>query len=249
MAKKTLKKKLKKKTVKKTDAARASIDQLTGPVLDSAQDIWRAGLGALAMAQREGGKVVSQGSALFEQLVAEGARVEKEGRAVVDKGAETLRQGVEEAEKQLEAQLESARQTVEDRWDHLEAVFEQRVLKVVKGMGLATAEELRRLADEVEALSAGAGPGGSPSRGERPTAKTTSGAAQGAGRRVLHLLPDEGDWVLRAEGEDRALARHGTKKEGLKAARELAQSSAPSRLVIHRADGTVQDQVSYDRNV
>ena len=224
MAKKTLKKKLKKKTATKP---KVSMDQLTGPVLESAQEIWRAGLGALALAQREGGKAVSQGSALFEQLVAEGARVEKEGRAAVGKGTDAVRKGLAGAEKQLEQNLGAVSQSVEDRWDHLEGIFEQRVLKVVRGMGLATAAELRALADRVEALEAGA-----PAAG---------------GNRVLHLLPDAGGWALREEGSKRNLTTHGTKKEALKAAREAAQASAPSRLVIHRADGTVQDQVSYDR--
>jgi poly(hydroxyalkanoate) granule-associated protein len=223
MAKKTLKKKLKKKTATKP---KTSVDQLTGPVLDSAQEIWRAGLGALALAQREGGKVVSQGSALFEQLVAEGARVEKEGRAVVDKGTEAVKKSLATAEKQLEQNLDEARQSAEDRWDHLEGVFEQRVLKVVQGMGLATATELRALADRVESLSAAG-----------------SGAAAS---RVLHLVPDAGDWALRDEGSQRNLTTHGTKKDAVKAAREVAQASAPSRLVIHRADGTVQDQVHYE---
>ncbi len=223
MTKKTLKKKLKKKTAAKP---KASMVQVTGPVLESAQEIWRAGLGALAMAQREGGKAVSQGSALFEQLVAEGARVEKEGRAAVDKGTEAVRKGLASAEKQLEQNLESARQSADDRWDHLEDVFEQRVLKVVKGMGLATAAELRALADRVEALG-----------GDAASASET---------RVLHLVRDSGVWALREEGSDRNLATHGTKKDALKAAREAAQKSAPSRLVIHRADGTVQDQVAYE---
>lgn len=223
MAKKTLKKKLKKKTASKP---KASVDQLTGPVLDSAQEIWRAGLGALAMAQREGGKVVSQGSALFEQLVAEGARVEREGRAAVEKSTEAVRKELKKAEKQLEKNLDEARDTAEDRWDHLEDLFEERVLNVVKGMGLATAAELRTLADQVEALSSAGG--------------------KAVARRVLHLMPDAGDWALREEGSGENLTRHGTKKEALKAAREAARKQAPSRLVVHRADGTVQDQVNFE---
>jgi poly(hydroxyalkanoate) granule-associated protein len=223
MAKKTLKKKLKKKTAAKP---KVSMDQLTGPVLESAQEIWRAGLGALALAQREGGKAVSQGSALFEQLVAEGARVEKEGRAAVDKGTDAVRKKLVTAEKQLEENLDAVSQSVEDRWDHLEGVFEQRVLKVVRGMGLATAAELRALADRVEALGAGGDGAGGP--------------------RVLHLVPGAEGWALREEGSDRDLTTHGTKKAALQGAREVAQASAPSRLVIHRADGTVQDQVSYE---
>jgi poly(hydroxyalkanoate) granule-associated protein len=47
-------------------------------VRDNAQHIWLAGLGALATASEEGGKV-------FEDLVEKGAKLEKTGRARLEK--------------------------------------------------------------------------------------------------------------------------------------------------------------------
>ncbi|MEM1412985.1 MAG: phasin family protein, partial [Pseudomonadota bacterium] len=118
MAKKKLKKKTSAKSKKKLDAT---------PVLESAQDIWRAGLGALAMAQRERGKVAEQGAALFERLVSEGAAFEKQGKAAVDEGAANVRSGISSVRGDIEGKLEAARKQAEDRFDKLEDVFEQRV--------------------------------------------------------------------------------------------------------------------------
>ena len=164
------KKKLKKKTSAK---AKPRLDDLASPVLESAQDIWRAGLGALAMAQNQSGKVAEQGAALFERLVAEGASFEKQGKAAVDEGAANVRSNLDSVRGEIEGKIEAARQQAEDRWDKLEGVFEQRVLKVIEGMGLATADDLRKLADRVEALSSSVGSKGA--SGKKSAGKKTSG--------------------------------------------------------------------------
>lgn len=41
-------------------------------------------------------------------------------------------------------------------------------------------------------------------------------------------------------------SRHGTKRDAVSAARELAASKAPSELVIYRLDGSVQDKRRYE---
>lgn len=148
MAKKTLKKKkLSKSSPKK------GISQLADPVFDSAQNIWRAGLGAFAMAQQEGGKVVGQGSAMFEKLVAEGARLEAEGRKAVDQGASAVRSKVSGTKDEVESKLNEALKQAEDRWDKLENVFEDRVARVMASLGVPTGDELNRLSAQVEKLS------------------------------------------------------------------------------------------------
>ncbi len=66
-------------------------------------------------------------------------------------------------------------------------------------------------------------------------------------RSVLHLeKATEGEgWRLGLKGEAEAEATFATKEEGLAAARELAGKDAPSELVVHREDGTVQDRHRY----
>ncbi len=148
MAKKILKKKKTSKT-----SSKKGISQLADPVFDSAQNIWRAGLGAFAMAQQEGGKVVGQGSAMFEKLVAEGARLEAEGRKVVDQGTSAVRSKVSGMGEGVEQTLNEARKQAEDRWDKLETVFEDRVARVMASLGVPTGDELNRLSAQVEKLS------------------------------------------------------------------------------------------------
>ena len=65
---------------------------------------------------------------------------------------------------------------------------------------------------------------------------------------VYHVKPGDEDWVLEQEGGKRAVSRHETKREAVKAGRELADSKAPSRLVIHRRDGSVQKEHAYERD-
>lgn len=62
---------------------------------------------------------------------------------------------------------------------------------------------------------------------------------------VFHVRPADDGWTLGEDGAASPSSRHDTKREAVNAARELAVSSAPSRLVIHRRDGSVQKEHSY----
>ncbi len=64
---------------------------------------------------------------------------------------------------------------------------------------------------------------------------------------VLHVKPSDDAWVLAAEGKDSG-TRFDIKRAAVQAGRELADSKAPSRLVIHRRDGTIQKQHSYEKD-
>lgn len=61
-----------------------------------------------------------------------------------------------------------------------------------------------------------------------------------------HVKAVDGSWVVKAERGIGEESRHGTKREAVDAGRELATSKAPSELVIHRMDGTVQDTRRYE---
>lgn len=62
---------------------------------------------------------------------------------------------------------------------------------------------------------------------------------------VYHVKPDGEEWMVEAEGAARASSRHPTKKAAVDEGRSLAGKKTPSRLVIHRSDGTVQRQHAY----
>jgi hypothetical protein len=58
-------------------------------------------------------------------------------------------------------------------------------------------------------------------------------------------LDGDGGWNLRAEGSDDPIQAFRTKAMAVRAARKAAADAAPSDLVIHLSDGTVQATHSY----
>jgi len=97
---------------------------------DSAQHIWLAGLGAFAKAQEEGTKV-------FENLVKEGSH---------------LQQTTQQAQAKMTEAAEKMGQMASGQMDKLETIFEERVAKALKSMGLPNAQDLADLKARVEQL-------------------------------------------------------------------------------------------------
>ena len=97
---------------------------------DSAQHIWLAGLGAFAKAQEEGTKV-------FENLVKEGSH---------------LQQTTQQAQAKMTEAAEKVGQMASGQMDKLETIFEERVAKALKSMGLPSAEDVADLKARVEHL-------------------------------------------------------------------------------------------------
>ena len=142
MAKKTLKKKVMKKKVQAKPAA----TNIAAPVVDSAREIWLAGLGAFSVAQSEGGKMIEQGNKLFEKLVSEGVKLEKKTRNVAETAVGDIKGGVE-------SKVGAVRKQAVDNWDKLESIFENRVARVLGQLGVPTADEVNKLSARVQTLS------------------------------------------------------------------------------------------------
>ncbi|MFC1777727.1 phasin family protein [Pseudomonadota bacterium] len=142
MVKKTLKKKVMKKKVQAKPAA----SNIAAPVVDSAREIWLAGLGAFSFAQEESGKIIEQGNKLFEKLVAEGAKLEKKTRDVAGTAVGDIKGGVE-------SKVGAVRKQAVDNWDKLENIFEDRVARVLGQLGVPTADDVNKLSARVQTLS------------------------------------------------------------------------------------------------
>jgi poly(hydroxyalkanoate) granule-associated protein len=97
---------------------------------DSAQHIWLAGLGAFAKAQEEGAKV-------FDNLVKEGSQ---------------MQQTTQQAQAKMTEAAEKVGQMATGQMDKLESIFEERVAKALKHMGLPSAQDLADLQARVEQL-------------------------------------------------------------------------------------------------
>ena len=76
MSKKTLKKKVARKQATKAASPVAKVNKAAAPVVESAREIWLAGLGAFNVAQHEGSRVLEEGSKFFEKLLSEGSKVD-----------------------------------------------------------------------------------------------------------------------------------------------------------------------------
>lgn len=142
MAKKTLKKKVMKKKVQAKPAAQS----FAAPVVDSAREIWLAGLGAFSFAQNESGKIIEQGNKLFEKLVDEGMKLEKKGRNVAESAVGGFKG-------EVESKVGAVRKQAVDNWDKLETIFENRVARVLGQLGVPTAEDVNKLSERVQILS------------------------------------------------------------------------------------------------
>ena len=59
-----------------------------------------------------------------------------------------------------------------------------------------------------------------------------------------HVVPREGSWAVRGEGNERVTSIHDTQREAIDAARQIAQRQR-TEVVIHRPDGRIRDKDSY----
>lgn len=65
---------------------------------------------------------------------------------------------------------------------------------------------------------------------------------------TYHVSPSGDRWEVRGDGAKRASSLHDTKKEAVDTGRSLAKKRAPSELIVHRKDGTVQDSFAYSKD-
>jgi poly(hydroxyalkanoate) granule-associated protein len=161
-----------KKTSKgKPTARKARPRAAKGPaqLIENVQQIWLAGMGAIARAQKDG-------PAAFQQAVADGLKLLTHSRSTAE---QVIRDAFEAAQGTVESRIDSAREQANETWDNLEALFQSRVHKALQQLGVPSGDEIRmltrRVADlneNVKALAAQQTRG----RGAR------AGKAQGRGR-------------------------------------------------------------------
>lgn len=145
------------KKLKKT--AKSNPKQLNNGVHASAQQIWQAGLDALAKTQQEGGKVISR-------LAKEGSSLQKRTRKIAEEKASDLSDG-------FFTITHSVGRQASDSWDKLEQVIEQTVTRSLTNLGLSTQKELQALHKRIDALTKSAvkKPAGKKPASKKTTAK------------------------------------------------------------------------------
>ena len=130
-----------KSTSASSDAGlQAKAEHLSRSIVESAQHIWLAGVGAFGRAQEEGTR-------MFEALVKEGMNIEKSTRHIAGDRVEAVRDAMEE-------RVGNVRDRASDTWDRLEKVFEQRVQRALTKLGVPGSKELQDLIARVNELNA-----------------------------------------------------------------------------------------------
>lgn len=107
-------------------------------IMESAQQIWLAGLGALTKAREDGTK-------LFENLVKEGLSLEAATRKIATGKVDEVRGAVESGVSQV-------RERTQETWDRLEQVFESRVSRALGKLGVPGRKDLDELLKRVDEL-------------------------------------------------------------------------------------------------
>jgi poly(hydroxyalkanoate) granule-associated protein len=133
-------------------------EALGASVIDSAQKIWLAGLGAFSRAQAEGMK-------MFETLVEQGQSLESRTKRAASQTATAAAGMAAQKAKEMQAMAGGT-------WDKLEQVFEDRVARALSKLGVHTQADLEKLTQRVDAL-ADAVNTLIKARGGRPAAKPT----------------------------------------------------------------------------
>lgn len=56
-----------------------------------------------------------------------------------------------------------------------------------------------------------------------------------------HVVPHDGSWAIRGEGNSRVTSIHNTQQEAIEAGREIARNQG-GELFIHRRDGRIRER-------
>ena len=111
--------------------AKKKAKQVQTEIAENAHQIWLAGLGAVATAQEEGGK-------LFKNLVEKGEDFEKAGKSRVD---------------QAKGAVSGVKVVAESYWETFERTLDDKVTAVIHRIGVPTKDEIDTLTERVESLT------------------------------------------------------------------------------------------------
>ena len=165
-----LKKTVRAKTANATHSPAAELqakaEQVSRSLVESAQQIWMAGVGAFTRAQGEGSK-------MFEALVKEGMNIEKTTRQLATGRVDAVRDAVE-------GRVGVVRERTIDTWDKLEKVFEDRVQRALNRLGIPGRDEINALSARVDTLTAALKKGAAPVTKAAAVAKKTTRSAKKA---------------------------------------------------------------------
>lgn len=164
-----------------TAGLKSQAEGISKSIMESAQHIWLAGVGAFGRAQDEGTK-------LFEALVKEGTSLERKTRNMATGQVDAVRGAVESSVGQV-------RERASDTWDRLEKVFEDRVQRSLNRLGVPGRDEIQALSARVDELNrelrkiGGAKPAKASAKAAAPARKVAKKASKPAAKKAAKPAP------------------------------------------------------------
>jgi len=229
-------KKLQKMAAKKNAAASSTFggaipaglldSQLAQHIKDSAQQIWAAGLGAFSKAQGEGGKV-------FEALVKEGIHLQKKTQSAAEEKIGAMAS-------KMTGMADDVGSKAGQHWDKLESIFEERVARALKRLGVPSAKEVNELVERLNELSDALGVAPKAKAKAKPAAKADKAskvvkpAAKAAAKVVKTAVAAPKAVKPAAKPVAKAPAKVAAVKAPVKAAAKPAAKAAP-KVVAKKA--------------
>jgi len=126
-----------------TRSAPASASAGQAQLLQGVQQVWLAGMGAIARAQKEG-------PSAFQDAVFDGLRLLSQSRSAAQR---VVRDAFESAQETLQTRVGGARDQAQETLDNLETLFQNRVQRAMHQLGVPTAAEIRVLTKRVAELN------------------------------------------------------------------------------------------------
>lgn len=117
---------------------------------ESARSVWLAGVGALAVAEDQGGKLVTDSEKLFDKLVKEGRSYEAKNRKRLAAMLDTMKDGVNGARKDVGAAVGKVTGRMSDR---VTEPINDAVTAALHRLGVPTRREIQTLTRRVEELT------------------------------------------------------------------------------------------------
>ena len=127
----------------RTQSAADEAQSAQAQLLQGMQQVWLAGMGAIARAQKEG-------PSAFSDAAFEGLRLLNQSRSTAQR---IVRDALESAQGTFQTRVGDARSQAQETWDNLESLFQSRVQRAMHQIGVPTADEIRVLTRRVAELN------------------------------------------------------------------------------------------------
>jgi poly(hydroxyalkanoate) granule-associated protein len=203
-------------------------------VKDSAQQIWAAGLASFAKAQGEGSKV-------FEALVSEGLKLQKKTQSAAEEKLSAVATKVSGMAGDVGAKAGQ-------HWDKLETIFEQRVAKALKSLGVPSAGDVQSLIKRIDDLAVSAGiKKAAPAKAAKTAKKAVVKKAAAVKTAVAKKAPAAKKAVAKAAAPVKAVAKKAAapaKKAAAPAKKSAPAKRAPAKKAAAPAAAPAAEQAA-----